>query len=97
VSPVIIPLSCCNRSADTLIEWFGPEEINVVVGGERWWQVRGLDGIDGEWITERRYLSSAKGPSGPKLSATDLDIVRMADLEAVMVSLKTIYPSEYFC
>jgi hypothetical protein len=86
VSPIRIPLSCCNRAADTLVEWFGPEEIKVVVGGEKWWQVRGMDSVDGEWITERQYLSNAKPPSGMKLSAADLDIVRMADLETVMVS-----------
>jgi hypothetical protein len=44
-----------------------------------------MDGIDGEWITERGYLNNSKPPSGSKLSATDIDILRMADLEAVMV------------
>lgn len=86
-----IPLSCCNRSADTLIEWFGPEEIKVVVGGERWWQVRGMDSIDGEWITERQYLSNAKAPSGTKLSQDELDIIRMEALETVMVGLQLFY------
>lgn len=26
------------------------EEFRRVVGGERWWQVRGLDGLEAEWI-----------------------------------------------
>jgi hypothetical protein len=85
VSPVCIPLSCCNQAADTLIDWFGHDDIKVTVGGERWWQVRGMDGIDAEWITERAYLSEAKPCSGPKLSPTDQDITRMENLEAVMV------------
>lgn len=69
-----------------LIEWFGPEDIKVIVGGERWWQVRGLDGLDGEWITEREYLSEVQ-PSLKRgdMSATDVDITRMDDLNPVMV------------
>lgn len=42
-------MSHCNQAADIIVDWFGPEEIQTVVGGERWWQVRGLDGVDGEW------------------------------------------------
>jgi hypothetical protein len=38
--PVQIPLSCANDAADVIIDWFGPEELKVIVGGERWWQVR---------------------------------------------------------
>jgi hypothetical protein len=91
VAPVNIPFSSINRAADTLIDWFG-EDINVVVGGQRWWQVRGMsDGLDAEWITERAYLSNAKAPSGSKFTAAELDIHRMADLEAVMVCM-CIYP-----
>ena len=57
VSPVQVPLSSCNEAADLLIEWFGPEDLNMVVGGERWWQIRGLDGVDAEWITQKEFLS----------------------------------------
>lgn len=79
-----IPLSCANRAADDLIKWFGPEDLKTVVGGERWWQVRGLDGIDAEWITEREYLSPpVKGKE--KMAETDKDILRMEHLESVMV------------
>jgi hypothetical protein len=84
VSPVHIPLSSCNKAADTLISWFG-EDIKTVVGGERWWQVRGMDGIDAEWITERGYLSKTYPPACKGLSSTDADILRMSDLDAVMV------------
>lgn len=86
VSPALIPLSSCNKAADLLISWFDPEELKCVVGGERWWQVRGLDGIDAEWITEREYLDDAKPPVDRKLSATDQDIFRMEHLDTVMVS-----------
>ncbi|KAG8887205.1 hypothetical protein FRB98_000367 [Tulasnella sp. 332] len=49
-----IPLECCNKSADVLIDWFGQEQLNNLVGGERWWQVRGLRGVQGEWIAMKR-------------------------------------------
>ena len=85
-----IPLSCANRAADELIEWFGPDELKTVVGGERWWQVRGLDGIDAEWITEREYLSPAPPKDkGVKMSETDRDILRMEHLESVMVGVNS--------
>ncbi|KDQ29455.1 hypothetical protein PLEOSDRAFT_1038992 [Pleurotus ostreatus PC15] len=88
VSPVSIPLSSCNKAADTLISWFGPDELKHVVGGERWWQVRGLDGVDAEWITQKEYLSPE--PITPdlrtrNLSTTDADILRMNHLERVIL------------
>ena len=91
VSPVLIPLQTCNRAADLLIEWFGPEDLRTVVGGEKWWQVRGLDGIDAEWIAQKEYLSErpAQTVGGPKLSAEDTNILRMEHLETVMVSIFT--------
>lgn len=83
-APVSIPLSCANDAADTIIKWFGPEELKVVVGGERWWQVRGLDGIDAEWITEREFLKDVPMPEDKKLSDTDADILKMDHLDPVM-------------
>lgn len=95
VSPVIIPLSSCNRAADVLIDWFGPEELKHVVGGERWWQVRGLDGVDGEWITEKEYLGPPKEDTNPphELSDEDENILRMENLDTVMVSLAMTHSS----
>lgn len=59
------------------------------MGGDRWWQVRGLDGIDAEWITEREYLSPAKpAEKGSKMSESDKDILRMEELETVMVRIQ---------
>lgn len=87
-----IPLVTANRAADVLIDWFGPDDLKNVVGGERWWQVRGLDGIDGEWITEREYLSKdmVDVPAGQKMSEPDKDILRMECLDTVMVCLDLI-------
>ncbi|KAK7695761.1 hypothetical protein QCA50_000398 [Cerrena zonata] len=85
VSPVCIPLSSCNKAADLLIQWFEPEELKHVVGGERWWQIRGLDGIDAEWITEREYLDNTKPSAGMKLSVTDQELLRMEHLDTVML------------
>ncbi|KAJ3739568.1 hypothetical protein DFH05DRAFT_1513838 [Lentinula detonsa] len=87
VAPIQIPLSVCNDAADVLIDWFGPKELKHVVGGERWWQVRGLDGIDCEWITEKEYLSSdpLRTDDGKNLAKTDETILRMEHLEPVIL------------
>ena len=86
----------CNQAADALIEWFGPEELKCVVGGERWWQVRGLDGIDAEWITEKAYLNPEKPNAdlGRKLTEDEDKLLRMEELPNVMVcvSLCCFYP-----
>ncbi|KAF7355479.1 putative lipase esterase from carbohydrate esterase family ce10 [Mycena sanguinolenta] len=85
--PFAFPSHSCNEAADILIDWFGPDELKAVVGGERWWQVRGLDGIDGEWITQKDYLTDEKvhGPPGRKLSDDDETILRMEKLDRVML------------
>ncbi|KAJ6490399.1 Alpha/Beta hydrolase protein [Mycena vitilis] len=87
VASVCIPLQSCNNAADILIDWFGPDELKAVVGGERWWQVRGLEGVDGEWITEKEYLSDNKVDTPPgrsKLSSDDRLISQMEELDRVM-------------
>jgi len=89
VSQVLIPLKTCNEAADHLIEWFGPEELEKVVGGDRWWQVRGLDGIDAEWVAEEEDLAPDGDEfckrNGKNVKDTDADILRMEKLESVMV------------
>jgi acetyl esterase/lipase len=49
-------------------------------------QVRGLNGIDAEWITQREFLrNDIDLPQGEnQLSETDADILRMDHLEPVM-------------
>ncbi|KAI0368056.1 alpha/beta-hydrolase [Pilatotrama ljubarskyi] len=85
VVPVKIPLSSCNKAADALIEWFGPDDLKHVVGGERWWQVRGLEWLDGEWITEKAYLKENPSKDGKKLSEEEDTILRMEHLDRVML------------
>ena len=86
VVPVKIPLSSCNQAADTLIEWFGPDELKRVVGGERWWQIRGMEGIDAEWITEKEYLKDRTFPEDAKYTDEEKSILRMEHLDKVLVS-----------
>lgn len=50
VVPVLIPMSSCDRAAKAIIDYFGPEDIKNVVGGEKWWQVRGLNGVEAQWV-----------------------------------------------
>ncbi|KAL5530703.1 hypothetical protein ACEPAF_6961 [Sanghuangporus sanghuang] len=95
VSPVLIPFETCNRAADLLVDWFSdPDELERVVGGQRWWQVRGLDGVEGEWVTERSLLKEVDSAEcirrrekekGRPLSDDEADIMRMDSLEPVML------------
>ncbi|EIW82351.1 alpha beta-hydrolase [Coniophora puteana RWD-64-598 SS2] len=85
VVPVLIPFASCNTAADTLIKWFGPEDIKHVVGGERWWQVRGLDGGDGEWIAEKEQLTDTNDKSEEgKHSWQEKTIKKMEQLDRVL-------------
>ncbi|KAF7332117.1 Alpha beta-hydrolase [Mycena kentingensis (nom. inval.)] len=83
VVPVCIPLSICNDAADVFISWFGPDELKHVVGGRRWWQVRGLEGIDAEWITQKHLLS--EDLDDDKLSEQEQNIRKMECLDRVML------------
>ncbi|KAI0637973.1 alpha/beta-hydrolase [Trametes polyzona] len=85
VVPVKIPLSSCNKAADALIEWFGPEDLKHVVGGERWWQIRGLEWIDAEWITEKAYLKEEHSELHKKLTDDEKTILAMEHLDRVML------------
>ncbi|KAI0321985.1 hypothetical protein OF83DRAFT_1168008 [Amylostereum chailletii] len=85
VIPITIPLVSCNCAADLLIGWFGPEELTKIVGGARWWQVRGLDGIDAEWITEKSFLDGNTEKASKKASSDEDTISQMDKLESVML------------
>ncbi|KAI0751533.1 alpha/beta-hydrolase [Daedaleopsis nitida] len=85
VVPVKIPLTTCNQAADALIEWFGPEDLKCVVGGERWWQVRGLEWLDAEWITEKDYLEDCEIPKDAEYSEDEKTTLRMEHLDRVML------------
>lgn len=90
VAPVKIPLSSCNKAADALIEWFGPEDLKHVVGGERWWQIRGMEWLDGEWVTENAYLQDGNSEQEKGLTDDEKTIKRMEHLDRVMVSYTPI-------
>ncbi|EJT96875.1 alpha/beta-hydrolase [Dacryopinax primogenitus] len=52
-----IPLSSCNQAAQYLITAFGGEEkMRTFVGGVKWWQARGLEGIDAQWVCSKKDL-----------------------------------------
>ncbi|KAF9519527.1 hypothetical protein BS47DRAFT_1358130 [Hydnum rufescens UP504] len=58
---VMVPLSSCRLAAEHLINALGGEEqASRVTGGTRWWQVRGLNGVDASWIVMKKDLESAK-------------------------------------
>ncbi|KAL4079158.1 hypothetical protein J3A83DRAFT_4086567 [Scleroderma citrinum] len=58
---VLIPVSSCDEAAPYLIQALGGEEhAKRMVGGTKWWQVRGIPGIDGEWMTARKDWQEAK-------------------------------------
>lgn len=54
-------MSYCNEAAEHLIRAFGgPEKTRETVGGTKWWQARGLPGVDCQWIAERKDWKEAK-------------------------------------
>ncbi|KAG2132290.1 uncharacterized protein EDB93DRAFT_1094005 [Suillus bovinus] len=64
---LLVPLSCCDEAASYVIQALGGQEIaKRLVGGTKWWQVRGVKGIDAEWITARKDYQEAKKRSKAK-------------------------------
>ncbi|KAH9167117.1 alpha/beta-hydrolase [Lactarius sanguifluus] len=58
---VVIPMSCCDEAAVHLIGAFGGEhKMKKVVGGIKWWQVRGIRGLDAEWVSTKKDWKSAQ-------------------------------------
>ncbi|KAI0260170.1 hypothetical protein BC834DRAFT_561739 [Gloeopeniophorella convolvens] len=50
-----VPISCCDEAAQHLIKAMGGEEVvKQTVGGTKWWQVRGIQGVDSEWIATKK-------------------------------------------
>ncbi|PPQ79997.1 hypothetical protein CVT26_004401 [Gymnopilus dilepis] len=57
----LVPMSCCEEAAPYLIKALGGEEVaRRLVGGIKWWQVRGVNGVDAQWITARKDWQDAK-------------------------------------
>lgn len=57
---LLIPLSCCDAAAPILINALGGEEkAKEIAGGTRWWQVRGLAGVDANWVANKKEWNRA--------------------------------------
>ncbi|KAI8973983.1 Alpha/Beta hydrolase protein [Trametes punicea] len=58
---LLVPMSCCDDAATYLIKALGGEEVaKRIVGGTKWWQVRGVKGVDAEWIVAKKDWQEAK-------------------------------------
>ena len=58
---LLVPISSCNDAATYLIQALGgPEQANDFVGGTRWWQVRGLQGIDANWVAAKKDIEALR-------------------------------------
>ncbi|KAI0753082.1 hypothetical protein C8Q80DRAFT_1097008 [Daedaleopsis nitida] len=58
---LLVPMSCCDEAATHLVKALGGEEVTKrVVGGTKWWQVRGVKGVDAEWIVAKKDWQEAK-------------------------------------
>ncbi|OJA08539.1 hypothetical protein AZE42_02455, partial [Rhizopogon vesiculosus] len=67
VMRVLVPVSCCDEAATYVVQALGGEEFaKRLVGGTKWWQVRGVQGVDAEWITARKDHMEAKKRSRAK-------------------------------
>ena len=42
---LLVPISCCDEAAEIIVQALGGEEMTKrIVGGTKWWQVRGVKG-----------------------------------------------------
>lgn len=56
---LLIPIDSCDESAKLLIKYFGDDDLQQLVGGRLWWQVRGLRGVQAEWIAMKQDWNRA--------------------------------------
>ncbi|KAI0359652.1 alpha/beta-hydrolase [Trametes cingulata] len=69
---LLVPMSCCDDAATHLIKALGGEEVTKrVVGGTKWWQVRGVKGVDAEWIVAKKDWQEAKKRQKARGVSTD--------------------------
>ncbi|KAG8685205.1 hypothetical protein FRC11_010946 [Ceratobasidium sp. 423] len=54
---VMIPLSSCDEAAPLLLQALGGPD---AVGGSKWWQVRGVKGVDAQWVAVKRDWRDAE-------------------------------------
>ncbi|KAH7329803.1 hypothetical protein B0J17DRAFT_679742 [Rhizoctonia solani] len=58
---VMIPLSTCDEAAPLLVQALGGQEAaREFVGGTKWWQVRGVRGVDAQWVAVKRDWREAE-------------------------------------
>jgi acetyl esterase/lipase len=58
---LLVPMSSCDEAAKVLIKALGGEdEARRVAGGVKWWQVRGVEGVDAQWITAKEDWKEAR-------------------------------------
>lgn len=58
---VLVPMSFCDAAAKHIIDVLGgPELCKRLVGGTKWWQVRGVQGVNCQWIAARKDWQEAK-------------------------------------
>ena len=58
---LMVPMSTCDDAATHLIAALGGEEMTKrIVGGTKWWQMRGVQGVDCQWIAARKDWQEAK-------------------------------------
>lgn len=68
---LLVPLSSCNEAAPYIIQALGgPEQASRIAGGIRWWQVRGLQGIDANWVVAKKDIEALRKASRQTRSAT---------------------------
>ncbi|CDZ97386.1 Arylacetamide deacetylase [Phaffia rhodozyma] len=87
---ILIPLSSCHIAAKYLLQALGgPEQARKIVGGQEWWQVRGIKGVEAEWIVvkkewirrekedkemrNRKGSSEKKSGKGPSLEGLEVE------------------------
>ncbi|CAE6468262.1 unnamed protein product [Rhizoctonia solani] len=58
---VMIPLSTCDEAAPLLVQALGGQEAaREFVGGTKWWQVRGVRGVEAQWVAVKRDWREAE-------------------------------------
>ncbi|OBZ69937.1 AB hydrolase superfamily protein C4A8.06c [Grifola frondosa] len=89
---LLVPVSCCDEAAALVIQVLGGEEMTKrLVGGTKWWQVRGVKGIDAEWIVAKKHWEDAKRKQ--KAHEKDTSGANSANAESVDGSGET--PASY--
>ncbi|KAJ7647735.1 hypothetical protein FB45DRAFT_1052164 [Roridomyces roridus] len=58
---LVVPMSCCDEASTYLITALGGEDAaRSIIGGCKWWQVRGVNGVEAQWITAKKDWEEAK-------------------------------------